>query len=58
MRGKAEAMVSASFAADSLALGVHWIYDVQQIPSHYGRVEKFLKPREGEEINNLLQQIA
>ena len=46
MRNKAEAMVLASFAADSLALGVHWIYDIQQITSRYGRVERFLKPRE------------
>ena len=46
MRDKAEAMVLASFAADSLALGVHWIYDVQQISSQYGRVETFLKPKE------------
>ena len=58
MRDKAEAMVLASFAADCLALGVHWIYDAQQISNQYGRVEKFLKPREGEEIKNLLQQIA
>ena len=58
MRGKAEAMVLASFAPDSLALGVHWIFDAQQISNQYGRVEKFLKPREGEEIKNLLQQIA
>ena len=47
MRDKAEAMVLASFAADSLALGVHWIYDARQISSQYGRVERFLKPREG-----------
>jgi ADP-ribosylglycohydrolase len=47
MRDKAEAMVLASFAADSLALGVHWIYDVRQISSQYGLVERFLKPREG-----------
>ena len=46
MRDKAETMVLASFAADSLALGVHWIYDIQQITSRYGRVERFLKPRE------------
>jgi len=47
MTNKAEAMVLASFVADSLALGVHWIYDVQKISSQYGRVETFLKPREG-----------
>jgi ADP-ribosylglycohydrolase len=47
MKDKAEAMVLASFAADSLALGVHWIYDAQQISSKHGRVEKFLKPGDG-----------
>jgi ADP-ribosylglycohydrolase len=46
MREKAEAMVLASFAADSLALGVHWIYDTEQIAGQYGRVERFLEPRE------------
>ena len=39
-------MVLASFAADSLALGVHWIYDARRIASEYGRVETFIKPRE------------
>ncbi|MCG6918627.1 MAG: ADP-ribosylglycohydrolase family protein [Deltaproteobacteria bacterium] len=47
VRDKAEAMVLASFAADSLALGVHWIYHAQQISNQHGRVEKFIKPREG-----------
>ena len=46
MGDKAETMVLASFAADSLALGVHWIYDTEQIAGQYGRVERFLEPRE------------
>ena len=46
MRDKAKAMVLASFAADSLALGVHWIYDRARIASEYGRVDNFFKPRE------------
>jgi ADP-ribosylglycohydrolase len=37
-------MVMASFAADSLALGVHWIYDTESIVHLFGRVESFLKP--------------
>lgn len=37
-------MVLASFAADSLALGVHWIYDTALIDKQHGRVEHFLKP--------------
>ncbi len=46
MTSKAKTMVLASFAADSLALGVHWIYDAARIASEYGRVESFLKPKE------------
>ena len=44
MAGNAEAMVLASFAADALALGAHWIYDTQQIDARFGRVTDFLKP--------------
>ncbi len=44
MRDKAEAMVMASFAADSLALGAHWIYDTEWIAKNLGRVDSFLKP--------------
>mgnify|MGYP006279636905 CR=1 FL=1 len=42
MRERAEAMVLASFAADSHALGAHWIYDTNEIASRYGRVERLL----------------
>lgn len=44
MEDKAKAMVMAAFAADSLALGVHWIYDPKLIESEFGRVESLLKP--------------
>lgn len=44
MRERAEAMVLASFAADSHALGAHWIYDTDEIASRYGRVERLLPP--------------
>ena len=44
MREKAEAAVLASFAADSLALGVHWIYNTNVIDKKLGRVETLLKP--------------
>ena len=44
MAGNAEAMVLASFAADALALGAHWIYDTRQIDARFGRVTDFLKP--------------
>ena len=45
MRDKAEAMVLCSFVADSLALGVHWIYDTTQLAAEHGRVEDFLSPK-------------
>jgi ADP-ribosylglycohydrolase len=44
MRKKATAMVLASLAADSLALGVHWIYNTNVIDKKFGRVETYLKP--------------
>jgi ADP-ribosylglycohydrolase len=44
MNEKPKAMVLASFAADSLALGVHWIYNTHVIDKKFGRVEHFLKP--------------
>jgi ADP-ribosylglycohydrolase len=37
-------MVLASFAADSLALGAHWIYDTGVIDSRVGRVDRLRKP--------------
>jgi ADP-ribosylglycohydrolase len=44
MKEKTKAMVFASFAADSLALGVHWIYNTNVIDKKFGRVESYLKP--------------
>jgi ADP-ribosylglycohydrolase len=44
MKAKTKAMVLASFAADSLSLGVHWIYNTNVIDKKFGRVEHFLKP--------------
>ena len=44
MTTQATAMVLASFAADSLALGAHWIYDTGEIDRRFGRVEGLLKP--------------
>ncbi len=34
----------AAFAADSLALGAHWIYDPKRIESEFGRMESLEKP--------------
>jgi ADP-ribosylglycohydrolase len=47
MKSPAQAMVLASFVADSLALGVHWIYDTDQIDREVGRITDLLPPRQG-----------
>jgi len=44
MTDKAKAMVLASFAADALALGVHWIYNTNVIDKKWGRVEEYIMP--------------
>ncbi len=44
MTTQATAMVLASFAADSLALGAHWIYDPDEIDRRFGRVDTLLSP--------------
>jgi ADP-ribosylglycohydrolase len=44
MQDNARAMVLASFAADALALGVHWIYNTNVIDKKWGRVENYIKP--------------
>ncbi len=44
MKENVNALVLGSFLADSLSLGVHWIYDAARIEKDFGRVESFLKP--------------
>ncbi len=44
MKDNARAMVKASLAADSLALGVHWIYDAEKIKSDHGVVDQLMAP--------------
>ena len=44
MNNNAKAMVLASFAADALSLGVHWIYNTKVIDKKWGRVEEYIKP--------------
>jgi ADP-ribosylglycohydrolase len=44
MKDNAKAMVMAAFAGDSLALGVHWIYDTRAIAENFGRVDHLLPP--------------
>ncbi len=44
MRERAEAMVLASFVADSHALGAHWIYDIDEIERRFGTIDELLPP--------------
>ncbi len=44
MRENGKTTVLSSFVADSLALGVHWIYDTARIEKEFGRVDTFRKP--------------
>lgn len=47
MSDNARSMVLGSFIGDSLALGVHWIYDQAQIKREHGRVESLKAPGPG-----------
>lgn len=47
MTDNAKAMVLGSFLGDSLALGVHWIYDQNQIAQTHGRLDGLKAPAPG-----------
>jgi len=47
MKERIEALVWASLAGDSLALGVHWDYNPGRIKKLHGRVENLLPPEPG-----------
>jgi len=47
MKTKVQAALVAAFAADALALPVHWIYDTGKLAKEFGRLDQFLKPAEG-----------
>jgi ADP-ribosylglycohydrolase len=47
MKDNAQAMVMAAFAADSLALAAHWIYDTTQIDREFGIIDQLLPPVAG-----------
>ena len=40
-----KAMVLASFIADALSLGVHWVYNTHVIVKKFGRVDSFIAPQ-------------
>lgn len=44
MHDKAQAMLLASFAADALALGAHWIYDSRKIHAEFGVIRTYQQP--------------
>ena len=44
MKERAEAMVLASFVADSHALGAHGLYDQNEIARRFGTIEQLLSP--------------
>jgi ADP-ribosylglycohydrolase len=44
MADNIKAMVMASFIADSLSLGAHWIYDQKKIRHEFGRIDKLTAP--------------
>lgn len=46
MKETSNALVLASFSADALALGAHWVYNTAKIESTFGRIENFRKPPE------------
>lgn len=45
MTENARTMLLASFAADALALGAHWVYDTRLIDEGPGRIRDFIKPQ-------------
>jgi len=47
MKNNLKAMVLASFAADALALGAHWIYDQKRIEQDFGLMDTFHAPLQG-----------
>ena len=47
MADNAKSMVLGSFVGDSLALGVHWIYDQAQIAKAHGRLDALKEPGPG-----------
>lgn len=47
MEDHLKAAVTASFAADALALGAHWMYDIAVIKDRFKKVERFVSPPDG-----------
>ncbi|THB77250.1 MAG: ADP-ribosylglycohydrolase family protein [Desulfobacteraceae bacterium] len=44
MHQKIKDGILASFIADALSLGVHWVYDINDIQKEFGRLEKIAAP--------------
>ncbi len=50
--------VMASFVADALALGVHWVYRTSDIDEKYGRLESMAAPEIASKTQNTRTAIA
>ncbi len=37
--------IAAAFVADALSLGVHWVYEISEIETKYGRLASMVKPK-------------
>lgn len=44
MHQKIKDGILASFIADALSLGVHWVYEISEIQQKFGRLEKIVAP--------------
>lgn len=45
MEDRIKNAITASFIADALSLGVHWVYDIAVIKSEYGRLDRMVAPK-------------
>jgi len=44
LKNKQSGLLFGSYCADALSLGVHWIYDSQELAKKYGRVTEYKAP--------------
>ncbi|MGY8713900.1 MAG: ADP-ribosylglycohydrolase family protein, partial [Verrucomicrobiia bacterium] len=44
LKNKQAGLLFGSFCADALSLGVHWIYDANELAQKYGRVTGYQAP--------------
>ena len=44
LTNKQSGLLFGSYCADALSLGVHWIYDSQELANKHGRVTHYMAP--------------